>query len=132
MWLRRSSKRLILQNYSTTMFSLAIICNISAGQWKIQKLWTHYCRCTFFPQLRRVFWWYFRYFAGGSDDGTVYLYDMRKPCSAYVTRLMGGSEKHTNMANGYNRSPITDVTFHTMKSNVLLAATLNGELIKFE
>ena len=79
---------------------------------------------------------FFRYFAGGSDDGTVYLYDMRKPCSAYVTRLMGGSSKpipnHTNMANGYNRSPITDVTFHAMKSNVLIAATLNGELIKFE
>ena len=40
MWLRRSSKRLILQNYLTAMFSLVITNNISAGQWKTQKLWT--------------------------------------------------------------------------------------------
>ena len=87
-------------------------------------------------ELKYVLFRIFRYFAGGSDDGTVYLYDMRKPCSAYVTRLMGGSSKpipnHSNMSNGYNRSPITDVTFHTLKPNVLIAATLNGELIRFE
>ena len=79
---------------------------------------------------------HFRYFAGGSDDGSVYLYDIRKPCSAYITRLMGGSSKpipnHANHSNGFNRSPITDVVFHTLKPNVLIAATLNGELLKFE
>ena len=44
-WLRRSSKLVILQNYLITMFSIVIIYNILAGQWKIWKLWTHYRTC---------------------------------------------------------------------------------------
>ena len=75
-----------------------------------------------------------RYFAGGSDDGSVYLYDLRKPCTGYVSRLMGGSSKHTNPnhSNGYNRSPITDAAFHSIKSNILVASTLEGEILRFE
>lgn len=72
-----------------------------------------------------------RYFAGGSDDGSVYLYDLRKPCTGYVSRLMGGSSKHTSL-NGYNRSPITDVAFHSVKSNILVVSTLEGEILRFE
>ena len=75
-----------------------------------------------------------RYFAGGSDDGSVYIYDLRKPCTGYVSRLMGGSSKHTNPnhSNGYNRSPITDAAFHSIKSNILVVSTLEGEILRFE
>ena len=49
---------------------------------------------------------------------------------------MGGSSKHVpnhaNHSNGYNRSPITDASFSTVKSNVLVVSTLDGELLRFE
>jgi hypothetical protein len=49
---------------------------------------------------------------------------------------MGGSSKaiphHSNHGNGFNRSPITDVAFHTTKANILVASTLDGELLIFE
>ena len=88
-------------------------------------------KCTNNKILKLDFNLFSRYFAGGSDDGSVYLYDLRKPCTGYVSRLMGGSSKHTSL-NGYNRSPITDVAFHSVKSNILVVSTLEGEILRFE